>query len=317
MNAKRIFLGLACFFLLAACMPEENRMMVGTLERDRVELKVESNEPLISIAVDDGQVVRAGDLVAEQDPARAVARLAQYVAQRDQLAARLAELERGPRQESIRKAQAELDSSIVRTHNSKANYERVRNIHEKGLSTEAVVDQAETEYQDNKAREQANREALEALLSGTTAEELQQAAAAVAAADALVLQAQIDLDRTRIVAPVDGIVDKVLFQLGERPQPGTTLTVVLANARVFARIFVPENERARVQPGDSLQVYIDGVERSFTGLVRWVSSDASFTPYFALTEHDRSRLSYIAEVDIPEAAHLPSGIPLFVELPSL
>jgi len=52
-----------------------------------------------------------------------------------------------------------------------------------------------------------------------------------------------------------------------------------------------------------------------TGTVRWVSADASFTPYFALTEHDRSRLSYLAEVDLPGASHLPSGVPLQVDFP--
>jgi HlyD family secretion protein len=49
--------------------------------------------------------------------------------------------------------------------------------------------------------------------------------------------------------------------------------------------------------------------------VRWVSSDATFTPYFALTEHDRSRLSFLAEIDIPDAAQLPSGVPLQADFP--
>ncbi|GAG92015.1 unnamed protein product, partial [marine sediment metagenome] len=40
-----------------------------------------------------------------------------------------------------------------------------------------------------------------------------------------------------------------------------------------------------------------------------------FTPYFALTEHDRSRLSYLAEVDVPDASSLPSGVPLEVDFP--
>ena len=52
------------------------------------------------------------------------------------------------------------------------------------------------------------------------------------------------------------------------------------------------------------------------GTVRWVSADASFTPYFALTEHDRSRLSYLAEIDLPGAAGLPSGVPLQADFPA-
>ena len=80
----------------------------------------------------------------------------------------------------------------------------------------------------------------------------------------------------------------------------------------------PGNSRrklARVVPGEVLKVRIDGVEHAFDGRVRWVSADSSFTPYFALTEHDRSRLSYLAEVDLEGVEDLPSGLPLEVDFP--
>jgi HlyD family secretion protein len=50
------------------------------------------------------------------------------------------------------------------------------------------------------------------------------------------------------------------------------------------------------------------------GQVRWIASEAAFTPYFALTERDRGRLSYVAKVDIAEARErLPDGVPVEVE----
>ena len=137
-----------------------------------------------------------------------------------------------------------------------------------------------------------------------------------AAAEAVLAQAQVDLQRTELRAPVDGIVDKLLFQVGERPPPGTTVAVVLDRSRIFARFYVPEHLRTSVTPGRELTVRLDGVEGEMQGAVRWVSADASFTPYFALTEHDRSRLSYLAELDLPQAADLPSGLPLVVLPPA-
>ena len=52
------------------------------------------------------------------------------------------------------------------------------------------------------------------------------------------------------------------------------------------------------------------------GRVRTVSQEAAFTPYYALTERDRSRLTYVAKIDLEgEAARaLPTGLPLEVEL---
>ncbi len=169
--------------------------------------------------------------------------------------------------------------------------------------------------ENRRRRRKSRRESLESLLNGTTIEELQQAQAALEAMDAGINQLKLDIERLQIYAPVGGMLDKRLYQLGERPLPGATVAVILDTSRTYARIYVPEHQRIAVQPGLRLDVRIDGSEQTMTGTVRWVSTDASFTPYFALTEHDRSRLSYLAEVDLPDAAHLPSGVPLQVDFP--
>ena len=49
--------------------------------------------------------------------------------------------------------------------------------------------------------------------------------------------------------------------------------------------------------------------------VRWINHEAAFTPYFALTQRDRGRLAYLAEVEIEssDSAALPTGVPVEVE----
>jgi len=302
--------------MLGACSEDRQTSMVGTLERDRIELKVESNEPITKRFVKDGQEVKTGDKILEQDSSRAAARLAQQTALLEQSTARLAELESGPRQESIRQSRAQLESRQAQAINAAAELKRTQEIFDQGLSNQAALDRAMANSRTAQAEEQASREALAELLNGTRPEELQQAAAAVAANEAQVQQTQIDLSRATLTAPVNGIVDKVLYQLGERPPAGSTVAVLLDSSRVFARVYVPEDLRAHVKPGDQLKVLIDGVAEEFTGTVRWVSADASFTPYFALTEHDRSRLSYLAEIDLEGVSQLPSGVPLAVVPPA-
>lgn len=299
--------------MLSACDQSEDTYMVGTLERDRVEVTVESNEPIIAIHVQDGQVLETGDLILEQDPARLERILAQQVALRDQSAARLAELERGPRTETIREARAQLESARSSARNAATNLVRARDMFERDLSDQSTLDFAITRSETTKSAEQAATESLNRLLNGTTVEELDQAIAALAAAEAGIERIQLDIERLRIYAPVNGMLDKRLYQLGERPHIGATIGVILDGSRTFARIYVPEAFRASVQPGKKMQVRIDGIERAVTGTVRWVSADATFTPYFALTEHDRSRLSFLAEVDVPDASDLPSGVPLEVD----
>lgn len=303
-------LSAALLLLLSACDTAVDNHMVGTLERDRIELTVESNEPISEILVVDGQDVDAGQLLVQQNTTRQAARLERARAERDQAAARRAELVRGPRQEDIAQARSEVRAAEALARNAKANLDREQALFDRNLGDAQSLDLRQSNYDDARARLDASNQGLERLLNGTTTQELDQAEAALRALNAAVELAKLDLERLSIRAPLAGRVDRVLFEVGERPAPGTTIAVMLDPQNTFARVYVPEPLRAQVTPGKPVQVMIDGLEPAVEGTVRWVSSDASFTPYFALTEHDRSRLAYLAEIDLPGAAKLPSGIPL-------
>lgn len=289
--------------------------MVGTLERDRVSLAVEHAEPVVEVLVEDGTAVTAGTLILRQDPTRFEARLARARALRDQAAARLAELRRGPRPEDIEQARAELTALRAQLRNARANLEREQALFERGLGEAQARDERQSRVDDLLARERAQGQAVERLLNGATVEELDQAEAALAALEADVTLAKLDRSRLELRAPRDGWLDRTVVRVGERPAAGSTAAILLDAARPYARIYVPEPLRARIRPGATLVVAVDGVDEPLRGTVRWVSADASFTPYFALTEHDRSRLSYLAEVDLPGATMLPSGVPLDAWLP--
>lgn len=311
---KAILAALLVATSLLACSVEPQARLVGTLERDRVELSVESNEPIVSILVADGETVTAGQLLLTQDASRHQARLQQQLARRDVAAAKLAELQRGTRPEQVAEARARLSASEAVTANALLEWQRQQQLVARGVGQQAALDSARNGHAEAVASEQAGRMNLERLLNGATHEQLLQSEAELASAEAAVGQAQLDLERTRLVAPVAGMLDKVWFEVGERPLPGQRVAVILDNARPYARVYVPEALRSQVQPGRSLKVLADGHDTPLEGVVSWVSSDASFTPYFALTEYDRSRLSYLAELELPGAADLPSGLPLSVML---
>jgi len=114
---------------------------------------------------------------------------------------------------------------------------------------------------------------------------------------------------------VPGRVDALPYETGERPPAGAVVAVLLADGAPYARVYVPEALRVRVTPGVAAQVHVDGLPEPFAGRVRSVASEAAFTPYYALTERDRGRLVFVAEVDLvgEAAARLPTGVPVQVE----
>lgn len=292
-------------------------LAVGQTAWDRVELVSEAAEPITAIEAAEGDAVAEGDVILHQDPERVGAQLEQARSARDQAAARLAELKRGPRAERIEEARARLQGAESRLANAEKQLARIRDLLERELSTPADRDDAETARDAARSEVNQSRAALAALLEGTTVEELKQAEAALAQAEARVREFEVTNERHTVRAPRAGVVDALPFEAGERPPAGATVAVLLAGERPYARVYVPEPQRIRLQPGDRVPVHVDGLDRPLEGRVRFVASDPSFTPFFALTEHDRSRLSFLAEIDLPagEGRPLPAGIPVQVDLP--
>jgi HlyD family secretion protein len=314
---KRILLAsMASIMVLGACGQTDNlSRVVGELASDRVELTAEVNEPIVEILVTEGETVEQGQLLMRQDNKRATARLAEASAFLGQARARLDELVRGPRREQIAAARANVDGATRSYEFQQVEYERAEKVHARKLASPDVLDRARAALDAAAASLELRRAQLQELLSGTTVEELAQAEHAVRQAEARRELSAVDLARHELRAPVDGVADTRLFELGERPATGQVLIVMLGGNQSHARVYVPEALRVLVTPGTRAVIHVDGLAEAVQGRVRWIASDAAFTPYFALTERDRGRLSYLAKIDITEdRERLPDGVPVEVEL---
>ncbi len=311
-----------CGFLLAmlsACEPSPVDLPVlGTLERDRIELTADSNEPIRAILVREGDRVRADDALLVQDQARAEALLARAQADEATARAALAEAEKGPRAQAITQARARLEATRSARITARHELDRQASLVERNFGVQNQLDILKGRLDEAKAREEEARALLDELLEGTRNERVDQARSQFAAAVANVRSLQINIDRATVRAPVDGQIDAVPFDLGERPAPGVTVAVLLATAPTYARVHIPEPLRTLLKPGDAALVHMDSHPDPLPAVVRWISADASFTPYFALSQHDRTRLSFVAEIDLTDpAADLPIGVPVEVTFPDI
>ena len=288
--------------------------VVGELASDRVELTAEVSEPILEILVAEGEAVNEEQLLLRQDTERARARQREAEAALEEARARLGELVRGPRREQIEAGRASAGGAEQEVEFRQTEHERIRMLQEQGLASPDLLDHASAALDAANANLKLRRAQLEELLAGTTVEELAQAEQAVKRAEARLDGARIDLERHAMRAPVKGILDSRLFERGERPQVGQPVLVLLAGEQPYARVFVPENFRVRVAAGTPALVYVDGLADPLRGETRWVSGEAAFTPYYALTERDRGRLSYVAKIDITDdRPRLPDGVPVEVE----
>jgi HlyD family secretion protein len=306
---------LAIPLALAGCGNDDGALL-GTLERDRVELVAEGPEPIVEIAAREGQAVAAGELLMRLDPAAAAARLAQAQAGALQAERRHAELVAGARGEEIRRARAQRDGAQARAEAEAKELGRIGKLVADGMLPASALDRQRALADGAAADLAAARESLAELERGTRAEVISQAKAALETARAQVAELQLSLDRYAVRAPRAGVVDALPYKLGERPPKGAPVVVLLADGQPYARVFVPEPRRLSVAAGTAATVRLDGSDRDWKAEVRYVSAEAAFTPYYALNERERGRLAFLAEVVLtePEAATLPTGMPVEVRL---
>ena len=316
MSTRAISLVMATSIALYACDDDAaQHRLVGELASDRVELAAEAAEPVIAILVSEGEQVVAGQVLLQQDDRRARARLAEAEAAMRQAQARLDELVRGPRREQIAAARANVAGASKEHEFRRAEFSRIQDIHARQLAAPDALDRARAALDAAEASERLRKAQLQELLSGTTVEELAQAEQVLLQAAARRDLAAVDVERHTSRAPVDAIVDSRLFEVGERPAPGQAMLVLLPGTQPHARIFIPEERRIAVRAGMPATIFVDGRAEPLSGHVRWVASEAMFTPYFALTERDRGHLTFAAKVDIDlHGPRLPDGVPVEVEL---
>ena len=290
--------------------------VLGTLERDRLELVAESNERIVELPVPEGDRVPAGALLARQEAGTMEPRLEQSRASVAEAERHLEELVNGPRAREVDEARATLKGAEGQLASEQREFERVRKLVDRKLLPDSDLDLASARRDTALAARDEARARLRLLNEGTRAEQIAQARAAVERAKAALAELELTARRYAVRAPRPGLVEALPFEIGERPPVGAPLAILLADGAPYARVYVPEPLRAAYTPGSTVAVHVDGVSEALAGKVRYVSAQASFTPYYALTQEDRSRLAYLAEVTLEGAAaeKLPAGVPVQVRL---
>jgi HlyD family secretion protein len=301
---------------LGGCARHDADALPGTVERDRVELAAEANESIIELPFAEGATVKPGDIIVVQDRVMTGAEVDAARAQLAEAEERVAELKNGPLATTIRAAAARRDRARAERDDAVRERDRLLDLVSRSLVSKSEADRQVTAASAAEASLHEAEADLRELQQGTRAEQLAQARRAADSARANLAGLETSAARLEVRAPVAATIDALPYRVGEKPVRGATVAVLLATTAPFARIHVPAPVRARVKVGTAATLRVDGIDRTYRGQVRFVASDAEFTPYYSLTAADRSRLSFLAEVvfDEGDAATIPSGVPVNVTL---
>jgi len=305
---------LILFLILGGCEKDSSSYALGTLERDRVVLKTTASEIIIEQAITEGQKVKKGDVILRLDATRQNALLASSSAQLAIANAQFEKLRNGARIEDIDVAKSKVNGAKAVLVSAQKDYNRNKKLKKQGLIPQGALDKSLATKDSAQANFRTTSEQLLALTNGTRKEDLDQAEANVNAAIAQVDLETIRLNELTIRATRDGYLDSLPYHVGDRVNMGSAVAVLLTDVSPYARVYVPEIWRVKLKVGDKLMVKVDGLDQDVSGRLRWIDSSPSFTPYYALNADDRSRLVYVAEVELLDNSDLPAGIPAQVVL---
>lgn len=269
----------AAIALLAGCgIRDDEGQVMGTLERDRLELIAESSEPIVEIMVREGDPVVPGMTLLRQELGVMQARLDQAEAAERSAERRLAELLKGPRAQEILEARAALDAASSTMIVQSNEYRRIQDLVERQLASRSSLDLARSQRDDAASGYKQAAARLDLLLEGTRSEEIEQSEAALRQAQAARAALQTSAARYSVTASRAGHVEALPYKLGERPPAGAPVVVMLADGIPYARVYVPEPRRLQFIPGTRVRLRVDGRGDVLQGIVRFISAEAAFTP---------------------------------------
>ncbi|MGO4620329.1 secretion protein HlyD [Ensifer sp. 2YAB10] len=292
-------------------------VLYGNVDIRQVSLGFRVNGRIASLAVDEGDAVKPGDVLATLDAVPFEQAVAAAEAELGALKANLAKLKAGARPTEIAQARAAHDERVADLQNADLAYERARQLRPNGTISQANLDEANANRAAAAARATSAREALALLEEGSRIEDIEAAQAQVLAAEAKLESARTSLSDTRLLAPNAGTVLSRVREVGAIVAPSDMVYVVSLNEPVWVRAYVAEPDLGRVHPGMAVEITSDTApERPYKATVGFISPVAEFTPKSVETPELRTDLVYRLRIVVDKPGpDLRQGMPVTVHLP--
>jgi HlyD family secretion protein len=221
-------------------------------------------------------------------------------------------------------ADAELVSSLATERQMLKDAERFREL----LKTETVErrrsEQADLSWKVARAqhstaqavRSQSEKQLAEAELGRDQIKakenEVDALAAQVTQAEAALAEEQSKLNDLIIQAPATGMITTRIVDNGEMAAAGSPLYDIVDLDKLYLKVYVPENEIGKVRLGLPAQIYTDAFpDKPFSATLRYIASQAEFTPKEVQTPDERVKLVYAVKLylDVNPGHKLTPGLP--------
>ncbi|MEE8175270.1 MAG: HlyD family efflux transporter periplasmic adaptor subunit [Gemmatimonadota bacterium] len=289
----------------------------GTVEATEGHLGFQTSGRIAEILVQEGDPVIKDDTLALLNRRESLARRDAAEAEAAAADARLRELETGYRFEEVEQARAELAGAAEKVTDAERDLDRTRRLWEGGATSRESYDKAITAHELAKSTHRRTEQQLRLLEAGPREETISAQRALVDAARAAVRVMDAVLENMIVVAPFDGVVTVRHREPGEVLAPGAAVLTLMNTTDRWVRIYVREDRIGAVKLGQAALISSDTYpDKRYEGRVRFIASEAEFTPKNVQTAEERVKLVYAVKIQITgdRELELKPGMPADVEI---
>jgi HlyD family secretion protein len=296
---------------------EESRLVLqGNIDVRQVNLSFKVDGRIETLAVDEGDSVKSGEVIATLDKRYFYDALRVERAKRDNLAAIVARLEHGSRPEEIAQAHAQFAQQQVNLTLARANLKRGTELKDSGGISKEELDLRRESVAVAEAMTKYAEQALRLVEIGPRQEDIDAARAQLHEQEAVVIQTERRLADSDLSAPSDGIILTRAREKGAIVQAGETVFTLTLSSPVWVRTYVNERDLGRIRPNMAAEARTDSApNKIYPARVGFISPTAEFTPKTVETRELRTDLVYRLRVvvDNPDGG-LRQGMPVTVTL---
>jgi HlyD family secretion protein len=285
-------------------------LATGTIEATTVDLNVKSAGTIKTLSLQEGQIVKKDQLLAEISRSDLTAQR-----ERDALGvlvaeAKLADLGSGARGQEIKEAIANLNIAQINLDKSSIDLDRTEKLAKEGALPQQDLDQAWVNFNLKKSLLEVAQSKLSLLQAGNRPSQISGAAAEVERAKAILKATESMLEDMNIYSPIDGTILSKNYEPGEYVQMGVALATIADLSKLWIKVYIPTDDLPSVQLGQKVHFNVSGDKTSFIGTVSHISSKGEFTPKTIQTKQERTNVVFAVKISVDdENSILKPGMP--------
>ncbi|MFM1945276.1 MAG: hypothetical protein RI897_4258 [Verrucomicrobiota bacterium] len=295
--------------LLSSCQPQPPGSFSGYVEGEYVYVSAPSGGHLLRLLVNRGDAVTNQQSLFELDPQPESSGVQAATARLAQAEADLANRRKPLRESELRALETELERLSALRNLASNNLSRrlTAATQNSGAFSPEQLDEATSALAELEARMARSQAELDTARLGSRPDEIQLAQKMVEMRRHELEQANWALKQKQALAPADGRIEDTLYREGEWVPPNAPVLYLLPPENRIVRFFVSETQLHEFNVGTPVLISWDGAKLPAKGTVRFIASQAEYTPPVIYSRQTRSQLVFLLEAAFnPDQPDLPA-----------